>query len=575
LKTKGPLLSIILVIILLFSSTSILNASDSVVPEVGALLQNSYVDPVPEQVLNAPSVEEMLERLGDPHTTYFSATDYANFINSLDMRFSGIGIYVDIVSDGVLITSVIPGSPAEQVGLKKNDIIIQAGTQILAGLPLETATSYIRGLDGSALDIKVKRGTQNFDVTVIRRTINIPTVTGEVLDGHIGYIKLNTFGSDSATLFGEVLNKLKAAAVNRWIIDLRDNPGGYVSSVIDIAGYFIGSNDVVQFKGRSGLTEIYAAPDHGSILNQPIIFLTNKNSASASEILTAAAKDYAKATLVGTRTYGKGSVQSMFPLSDGGTLKMTIAHFFSPLGHAIDKVGITPDLPITTTDALTTAQLMLINTGQGDPNPQSGDIKFQAGPNTFTIQLGQARKPEYWSAFNEILSNVESPTLNFEQWGNETWSIVTTELNTRWRLLYPNYRNYGTMTEVSLAKNFVITFSRPVSASSVTNQSVELIDTLSGERILLDFNPINETAIQVTPRQPLKPNSTYWFIVHSIVQGTSGQSLKVGTLLIVKTVETKAGALGLTSKLGPDNNAVNLPDYGQAISDKAKGAKYN
>lgn len=571
MKTKGPLLSIMLVIILLFSSTSIANASDSVVPEVRALLQNSYVDPVSEQVLNATTVDEMLKRLGDPHTTYFSAADYANFINSLDMRFSGIGVYVDIVPEGVLITSVIPGSPAEQVGLKKNDIIIQAGTQILAGLPLETATSYIRGLDGSALEITVKRGTQHFAVTVIRRTINIPTVTGEVLNGQIGYIKLNSFGSDSTTLLGEVLNKLKAANVQRWIVDLRDNPGGYLSSALGIAGYFIGPNPALQIKGRSGPTEIYTAADQGSILNQPVIFLTNKNSASASEILSAAVKDQAKATLIGTTTYGKGSVQSMYSLSDGGTLKMTIAHFFSPLGQTIDKVGIAPDLPLMTADALTTAQLMLSNTGPGNLTPRRGDIQLQAGPNSFSIQLEQARKAEYWSAFNEILTNVESPSLNLEQWANETWtSVSTTDLNMRWPLLYPDYRNSGTMTQVPLVKNFTISFSRPVNATSVTNQSVELIDALSGERTLLDFNPVNQTAIQVTPRQQLKPGSTYWLIVHTVVQGTDGQSLKAGAILIVKTVETEVGDLGLKTKLGLDNNQVNHLDYGQAIIESKK-----
>ena len=167
--------------------------------------------------------------------------------------------------------------------------------------------------------------------------------------------------------------------------------------------------------------------------------------------------------------------------------------------------------------------------------------------------------------------NFESPTINLETWDNETWSMVSaTGLNTRWPLLYPNYRNAGTINQVPLAKNFMINFSRQVNATSVTNQSVELIDTLTGERTLLDFTPVNETAIQVIPRQPLKPGSTYWLVVHSTVQGADGQNLKAGTLLIVKTVETKAGAYRLIPKLELDNNVVNDPDYGQAILQTAK-----
>ncbi|EGW39976.1 S41 family peptidase, partial [Desulfosporosinus sp. OT] len=244
------LLNFILVFILILStSTSVLASSNNVLPEIRSLLQNKYVDQVSStDVLTAPTVEETLKRLGDPHTKYFTPEEYQDFLGSIDMRFYGIGVHMDIVSEGVKVVSVVSGSPAEEVGLKAGDVIIRAAGQSLAGLSSNEVVSLLRGLEGSVVRISVKQGTETKELSIMRRAITEPTVTGDILNGHIGYLDLNSFGNDTPTEFETAVNRLRNQKVDSWIVDLRDNGGGYLSSAIDLAGYFIGPDVAVRIK---------------------------------------------------------------------------------------------------------------------------------------------------------------------------------------------------------------------------------------------------------------------------------------------------------------------------------------
>ncbi|MFZ3131113.1 MAG: S41 family peptidase, partial [Desulfosporosinus sp.] len=473
-------------------------ASDvDVLPEIRSLLQNQYVDPVSADVLNAPTMDETLKRLGDPYTLYFSPEEYQGFVGRIDMRFYGIGVHINMEPEGVRVVSVISGSPAEEVGLKAGDLIVRAAGQSLAGLSSDEAVNILRGLEGSVVQISVQQGTETKDYSVIRRAISGPTVTGDMLDGHIGYLDLNSFGSETSTEFQTAVNRLRDQNVNSWIVDLRDNGGGYLSSAFDLGGYFIGPDVVVLTKDRTGTVYQYKARDHGFTLSQPVIFLTNENSASASEILSAAVKDHHKATLIGTTTYGKGTVQSMFTLSNGGVLKMTVDRFYSPLGHEINIVGVNPDVEIKLADSLRVAELML------------------AGE---TEALAMARTTDYWEAWGELA--------NSETAGN---------ISDSYDLYYPSYRQVSELSEIPLNKKFTVHFNGEVNWQSVNNTSIELINSESGERTLSTFEAIGQSEVQVIPNEVLIPNTTYWMVIHPLVQDVNGQAMPEGAVAIVHT----------------------------------------
>ena len=489
----------LVLILILSTSTTVLASDVEVLPEIRSLLQNQYVDPVSADVLNAPTVDETLKRLGDPHTTYFSPEQYQGFLGSIDMRFYGIGIHINMEPEGVKVVSVISGSPAEEVGLKTGDVIVRAAGQSLVGLSSDEAVNILRGLDGSTVQISVKQGTLTKDLSVTRRAIKEPTVTGEVLDGHIGYLDLNSFGTDTPTEFQTTVNRLRNQNVNGWIVDLRDNGGGYLSSALNLAGYFIGPDVAVRIKDRTGVIHLYQAPDHGFTLNQPVIFLTNENSASASEILTAAVKDYQKAILVGTTTYGKGTVQSMFTLSNGGVLKMTVDRFYSPLGHEINKVGVNPDVEIRQADSLRAAELMLLGK---------------------TEALAKARTSDYWEAWGE-LANLVPANKQLE----------------RFALYYPNYRKVSELSSIPLDKKFTVHFAGTVDWQSVNSTSLELINSKTGERTLSTFVPLGLSDVQVIPEVALTPNTTYWLVIHPLVHDANGGAMSEGAVAVAHTIE--------------------------------------
>lgn len=537
---RHVLLNFILVFIFILStSATVLASGDNVLPEIRSLIKNQYVDQVSADVLNAPTVEETLKRLGDPHSVYFTPEEYQNFLGNIDMRFYGIGVYMDMVPEGVKVVSVVSGSPAEEVGLKAGDVIIRAAGQSLAGLSSEEVVSLLRGPEGSIVRISVKQGTETKDLSITRRAITEPTVTGDILGGHIGYLDLNSFGSDTPTEFETAVNRLRNQKVDSWIVDLRDNGGGYLSSAIDLAGYFIGPDVTVQTKDRTGTVEQYKAVDHGFTLSQPVIFLTNENSASASEVLTAAVKDHRKATIVGTTTYGKGTVQSMFPLSNGGVLKMTVDHFYSPLGHEIDNIGVSPDVTIQQADSLKAAELMLAD---------------------YPVALAKGRTTDYWAAWGEL---------------QKASSASAAQDSEDYPYYYPGYRKVSELSGISLDKKFTVHFSGVVDWRSVNNTGIELINSETGERTLSTFKPLDQSNVQIIPQATLAPNTTYWLVIHPTIRDSSGRTLQGGALAMVHTIEeaetagtAKIQSFKLNGQVSEEKSkSLRDPDYGWAIMD--------
>ncbi|MEA4902245.1 S41 family peptidase [Desulfitobacterium sp.] len=552
---KNTLMILVLLVSLLIAAPAA--AADATLPEVRTLLEEQYVDPVPSEVLTAPSIQETLQKLGDPYTVYMTAEEYQNFIQSIDMSVTGIGVYIKIAPEGIRISSIIRNSPAEEVGLQAGDIITKADGQSLAGLSQEKAVGLIKGPEGTAVWLSVLRNGTNFNLEVPRRVVEIPNVEGKIVHENIGYMAIHTFGEKTPAEFDQAVKELKNKGAKAWIVDLRDNPGGYLTTALSLAGYFIGDQTALQTKDSKGIYQAYLGQKQEITLSEPTIFLTNENSASASEILTSVVKDYDKATILGNKTYGKGSVQTLFPLSDGSVLKMTVAKFFSPYRHEINGVGVSPDIPIVNSDSEKAAELLLASTLDSSVNANEEDrVQVFADNKSWKIPLKQAQTPDYWQAYAEMMGNVGS-------------AYTHEELEKGWPLYYPDYQELNGLQDVPLDKKFTVTFSGPINWETVTAQSLELIEKESGERVPLEFKPLSDDKLQVIPGDLLKSGKTYWMVVHRTIQDQKGESIRENALAVIKTAasDTPVQIQASRSQKPPQSELLKMSDYGQAIMD--------
>jgi carboxyl-terminal processing protease len=404
-KKLAKFTSSFLAIILIFSLFTInVNASvsDASLSRIKQIIRQDYIEEVPEKVFDAQNIEDFVKQLGDPYTKYFTAKEYTAFTNQIEMKFVGIGVHIEMVPEGVKVVSLIEGAPAEGMGIKPGDIITTADGTSLAGLSNDEAVNLIMGEEGSTVKLVIKRGESILDIKVVREEIKSPTVVGSILDSHIGYIQLESFGNETPKEFNEVLQNLNNKKADSYIVDLRNNPGGYMHAALDIAGYFIGNQTAMIVEDKNKNKENLEAFKHNELINKPVVFLINEYSASASEILAAAVKDYDKAYFVGTNSYGKGVAQSLYEFTDGSALKTTTMRFLSPLGKVINKVGISPNLEIEDMDPLLAAELLLGNSKNTSANGRY--ISVELGDKNFQINLNDIKNEEYWNAYKHIIS---------------------------------------------------------------------------------------------------------------------------------------------------------------------------
>lgn len=503
--------------------------------EVRAILRDSYVDVVPEEVLQAPTIQEMLGKLGDRHTQYMTGAEYNQFTSTLDRAFSGVGIELEMAVQGVKVTKVIEGYGAYKAGILQGDMIIEAGGNSLAGKTYEYCISKLRGANGSKVLVKVQRGTETLSFTLERMVIELPLVEGEVMENHIGYIAIYSFGTDTVIQFDKQARALKEKGVDSWIIDLRDNGGGYTQAAFDLLGYFIGEKTAVILKDRSPVSVFYKATKQDYILNGPIVLLINGYTGSSSEITTAALKDHNKATIIGERTYGSGRVKALIPLSNGDYLKMTVNRFFSPNNHPIDEVGVAPHLDLSGVDELQAAVLMLKNwnedvakNGAGD---KSGYIQFNGGSNDFVLSLEDLRKAENWSLGKKIFDSAYVTT-TLKLGGQKGWDALPEEyVKEPYKIYYPDYVLAGNLSAIPLNKTFKVTFTNDMDWNSVTPESIELIDTASGQRIKCDIAFPGNQVMTVTPQTLLQADTDYWLVIHSTLKDGSGRNIAGGVAL--------------------------------------------
>lgn len=288
----------------------------------------------------------LLDSLGDPYSVYYTEEEYQELVSDTEGTYSGIGAYVSMDNDIEMprISGFIEGSPAEEAGVQVDDIIYEVEGESTQGLELSVVVSKIKGEEGTTVHIKFYRQSTGeypeFDIE--RKTIESPTVSTEMKDNNIGYLRITEFDTVTYDQFIEGYTDLQEQGMEALILDLRSNPGGSLSVVCDIARQLLPEGTIVYTVDRDGNREDYEC-DGKNEIQIPVVVLVNGYSASASEILSGALKDYNKATLIGTTTYGKGVVQRIFNFTDGTAIKLTISNYYTPNGNDINGVGIEPD----------------------------------------------------------------------------------------------------------------------------------------------------------------------------------------------------------------------------------------
>lgn len=364
------------------------------IDEIRELLKEGYYLPVSQEVLDKPTIEAILEEL-DPYTTYFTKQEFDDFLHSIDMNYVGIGIIGEQHEQGVKVIHLFETGAAIHSDLQLEDIIIEVNGTSLTGKTIEEAQGYLLGNPGTTAHLKVYRPSINKTLAIdINRakTEIAPTVESAWLGGNIGYIRLNSFNEDSVTEMKKAMNSVGEA--DGWIIDIRDNGGGYLDAAQDVAGFFPDVEVALIVEGQDHDARMFLSNEQNPQLEGPVFLLVNSESASASEILAGAVQDQKGAKLYGQTTYGKGVAQSVFELSSGNFLKMTVAQFYTPDGKVIDGYGIIPDVETEIGEELELAHRdMLLS--HGEPSILSGGKYNAAVPrNTeITVNLDGAISP--------------------------------------------------------------------------------------------------------------------------------------------------------------------------------------
>ena len=311
-------------------------------------VERKYVNDVDTDTIINGAISGMVGSLGDPHSLYMDVEKYEKLKSQTEGSFGGVGIVMSFQEkDKVMVSSVLEESPAQSAGILAGDQIMAVdGVSVTDYQPEETA-AHIRGKEGTEVVLTIHReGAEDKDYSITRSNILFKTAAGEMIPEHpnVGYIRIASFSENTAKEFKENYDKLATEGMKGLIIDLRSNPGGLVTSCVDIANMVVPKGDVVSIIDKSGKKEVYVSELEET--KYPIVVLIDGNSASASEILAGALQDTGAATLVGNKSFGKGSVQIVLPLLAGDAVKMTIAKYYTPSGRSIDGTGIEPAVKV-------------------------------------------------------------------------------------------------------------------------------------------------------------------------------------------------------------------------------------
>lgn len=319
-------------------------------------IQQEYVNPgdIDIQELIYGAISGMVESIGDPYTIFFDPGDTKRFLEDVGGSFEGIGAEIGIREGQLQIIAPLEGTPAQSVGLRPGDKIIKIDGVSTVDITIEEAVTLIRGAKGTEVILTIMRDEWNSseDFTIKRAVIEVPSLKWELKEENIAYIKLYHFSGKIDQDFKEIANEILKGPAEKIILDLRSNPGGYLESAQDIAGWFLEKGQVVVIEdfGEKREQEVYKAKGNSKFSDYPLVILINQGSASASEILASALRDNRGIKMIGETSFGKGSVQKLESLRDGSSLKITIANWLTPNGDLITDKGLEPDIKVEMTE---------------------------------------------------------------------------------------------------------------------------------------------------------------------------------------------------------------------------------
>ena len=323
-----------------------------------SIIDKYYLGEVDEEKLKEGAIKGYIEGLDDSYTEYISKEDMEDYLDDTMGNIVGIGIYMvkDEATNRIKVLAPIKDSPAVKAGVLAGDFIIAVNDEEFTGDQLSIISTKIKGEEGSTVKLKILRGEEEKEFEIKREKIVVNPVEGKVLENNIGYIAFSSFDENTSEEFKKKYEELASQGITSLIVDLRNNGGGIVDEALEIADYFVEKDTVLLYEvDKNNNEEVEKAKDD-VLINMPTIILTNENTASSSEILAGALKDLGKAKIVGTKTYGKGVIQSLLTLSDGSGIKITSEEYLTPNKTKINKVGIEPDetveLPETVTNVL-------------------------------------------------------------------------------------------------------------------------------------------------------------------------------------------------------------------------------
>ncbi len=337
-------------------------------------IMSTSVDPPSKEELARGAIKGMtkvLKKSGDPYALFYTPQAYRSFQELTTGQFSGIGVWVEERDGNLEVLSVLPSTPALEAGLRPGDLIEVVDGQQVEELSTDEAVGRIKGKEGTDVTLGVRRGGEQLSFTITRATIDLPNLMANMTPDDLGYVQLFGFARGAGDQLRDEVQKLTDQGARGVILDLRDNGGGLFSEGVEVASVFLESGEVVTYKEKSQPEVVYDA--EGDAFEEiPLVVLVNQRTASASEIVTGALQDRDRAIVVGTTTFGKGSVQEVLPLSDSSALKLTIGAYFTPDGKQINGQGIEPDVVVKASPRVQKRRAVEILKGIGISSSASG-----------------------------------------------------------------------------------------------------------------------------------------------------------------------------------------------------------
>ncbi len=313
------------------------------------LIRKTYLNPVEVETLVDGAINGLIESLDDQFSGYVEPEFHA-FDTDLSGSITGIGVVIqeDEETKLISIANVLPGTPAEAAGLVEGDVFMEVNGEDASGFSTDQLAARVRGQEGTTVTLKMLRGEKELDFSIVRALINVPNIETKVIEDTYAYVKLNQFTGEARNQLNTAIGELAMENKQGLILDLRGNPGGLLSAAVQVASMFIPDDKIVLYEQfADGTEQVFNADGSDLGLTIPIVVLVDERSASASELVVGAWKDYDLVTVIGTTTFGKGVVQSQRDLVNGGGLRLTIARWLSPNRNSIHKLGITPDIEVT------------------------------------------------------------------------------------------------------------------------------------------------------------------------------------------------------------------------------------